>query len=472
MIGIKLEEWIGTLRLNAKNNSSYSRYRKWTILRVLCLAVIFSLSIPAILYLTNFQYSSLFSLDNHSDSDKSATDIPASCAINTDAQPQKVADNTLGGSQEITDVTGPGDSLYSLLIDNLADENMAEKLAHSFASTIEQSLEIPFDHSAPLQVGKRYSITVDREGKFLQAALELEAAHVFHAALDENGLRCWKEEVVLDFKTETISFEISGTLTESVLNTGEGSELALKLSNLFRWDIDFQSESFKGDVCKVLFERRYADDRPSGYGRILCAVYEGKKTGTKTAVLFNNEYYDAKGLELKKNFLRSPLSVIRVTSRYGRRYHPVLRVWRKHNGVDYGAAQGTPVWSISSGVVMFAGWQNGYGNYVCIRHDNGYESRYGHLHRIFVAKGQRVKQRQRIGSVGMTGLATGAHLDFQLLVNNKHVNPLNVKMAQSIRTVPVPLNERFSRLAQERLHALRGIMVSSGTTAESRVSMQ
>ncbi len=460
------------MRLSAKNNSSYSRYSKSAILRVVFLAVILSVSIPTILYLTNIRLTSPFTLGGQGDSDNSSSDNPASCATSTDSLPQKVADNTLGGSQEITDVTGPGDSLHSLLIDNLADENMALELAQTFATTIEQSLATPFDHSAPLQVGKRYSITVDREGKFLQAALELEAAHVFHAALDESGLRCWKEEVVLDFKTETISFDISGTLTESVLNTGEGPEFALKLSNLFRWDIDFQSESVKGDVCKVLFERRYADDRPSGYGRILCAVYEGKKTGAKTAVLFNNEYYDAKGLELKKNFLRSPLSVIRVTSRYGRRYHPVLRVWRKHNGVDYGAAQGTPVWSISSGVVMFAGWQNGYGNYVCIRHDNGYESRYGHLHRIFVAKGQRVKQRQRIGSVGMSGLATGPHLDFQLLVNNKHVNPLNVKMAQSIRTVPGPLNERFSRLAQERLHALKGIMVSRGTASESRVSMQ
>ncbi len=460
------------MRLRARNNSSYSRYSKAGMLRFIVLAVFLLASVPSILHLTNIGYTSIFSANSSSDPDKSTTDNSGSCAINADSQTQKVADNTLGGSQEITDVTGPGDSLYSLLIDNLADENMANELAKSFAATIEHSLEIPFDQNAPLQVGKRYSITVDRDGKFLLAALELEAAHVFHAAQDENGLRCWKEEVVLDFKTETISFEICGTLTESVLNTGEGPELALKLSNLFRWDIDFQSESFRGDFCKVLFERRYADDRPSGYGRILCAVYEGKKTGTKTAVLFNNEYYDAKGLELKKNFLRSPLSVIRVTSRYGRRYHPVLRVWRKHNGVDYGAAQGTPVWSISSGVVTVAGWQNGYGNYVCIRHDNGYESRYGHLHRIFVAKGQRVKQRQRIGSVGMTGLATGPHLDFQLLVNNKHVNPLNVKMAHSIRTVPAPLNERFSRLAQERLHALRGIMVSRGATSESRVSMQ
>lgn len=460
------------MRSSLQNRTLHARSRKLNYLRPIVF-VAFLLFVAAGIYgFVMSGYDMPFSCDLRSASVAPLSQSGASCAVTADADPVAPVDTTLGGSQEVTDVTAPGDSLYSLLTDNLSDEGTAIGLAKAFAATIKRSLETPFDYKAPLQTGKRYSITVDRDGRFLQAALELEPAHVFHAVQDENGLRCWKEEVVLDFKTETISFDIAGTLTESVLNTGEGTELALKLSNLFRWDIDFHSESSRGDVCRVLFERRYADDRPSGYGRILAATYQGKKTGIKTAILFNNEYYDAKGLELKKNFLRSPLSVIRVTSRYGQRYHPVLRVWRKHNGVDYGAAQGTPVWSIAGGVVTFAGWQNGYGNYVCIKHDNGYESRYGHLHRIFVAKGQRVKQRQRIGSVGSTGLATGPHLDFQLLVNNRHVNPLKVEMAQSIKTVPAPLSDRFSSLAQERLLSLKGLMVTRGSGPDDRLSLQ
>ncbi len=451
------------------SNSRPSRLRLWQVLALsLALACVASLT----LYFTGFDLKSLVQPDLQPEVAEAHQQGVLSCAASAEAPNIRVVDNTLGGSQEITDVTAEGDSLYSLLSDNLTEENTVMKLAKAFAGTIEQSLDAPFDYNAALPAGKRYSITVDRDGRFLQAALELEPAHVFHAIQDENGLRCWKDEVVLDFKTETLSFEIEGTLIESVLNTGEGTELALKITNLFRWDIDFHSEAVRGDVCKVLFERRYADDRPSGYGRILCAVYEGKKTGIKTALLFNNEYYDVSGQELKKNILRSPLSVIRVTSRFGRRFHPVLRVWRKHNGVDYGAAQGTPVWSVAGGVVTFAGWQNGYGNYVCIRHDNGYESRYGHLQRFFVSKGQRVKQRQRIGTVGMTGLATGPHLDFQLLVKNKHVNPLSVKMVQSAKKVPAPLNERFSRLAQERLYALKGVILSQGSIVDSRLSLQ
>jgi len=375
------------------------------------------------------------------------------CGVSAQAPGDK-SSPLANGSQEIADVTGQGDTLFSLLNDNVSDENSVRKVADSLAAVIQASKGQAFDCDTDLNPGSRYSVTVDRDGKFLKATLELDPANVFHASVQDDVLRSWKEDVVLDFKTEAVCFKVVGTLTESVLRAGEGTELALKLSNVFRYDIDFQSESCRGDTCTVLFERRYADDRPSGYGQILCAAYEGKKTGKKSAVLFNTEYYDEKGVELKKNFLRSPLSVIRVTSRFGQRFHPVLRVWRKHNGVDYGAATGTPVWSVAGGVVTFSGWQNGYGNYVCIKHDSGYESRYGHLHRTFVKKGQRVKQRQRIGLVGMTGIATGPHLDFQLVAGKKHVNPLGVKMVNTLRSVPDPLKERFYSVAQERFTAM------------------
>jgi murein DD-endopeptidase MepM/ murein hydrolase activator NlpD len=360
------------------------------------------------------------------------------------------------GSLEVTETTGPGDTLISVLSENISDEMVIERVAASLLSIIQTHLNRPFDPNSPLKLGRRYSVTVDKEGVFVKATIELEPSLIFHCAVADGILKSWREEVVLDFKVETVCLTLIGDLTESVLNAGEGVELALKLSSVFRWDIDFRSESIRGDVCRVLFERRYADDRPSGYGRILSAVYEGRKTGKKTAVLFNTEYYDEKGVELKKNFLRSPVSVLKVTSRYGNRYHPVLRVWRKHNGVDYGAPQGTPVWAVANGVVTFAGWSNGYGNYICVKHETGYESRYGHLQRMFVQKGQRIKQRQKIGLVGMTGIATGPHLDFQLLVGGKHVNPLGVKMIRELRTVPEPLKNRFAFVA-EQYQAMMGI---------------
>jgi len=374
-------------------------------------------------------------------------------------------DSPVDGSQEIFEITGQEDSLLSVMSANLPDESSAIRVSQSLAVTIQNSMGESFDMNSPLKPGRRYSIALDNAGNFLKATVELNPADVFHVALVDGALKSWKEDVVLEFKIESRTFRLTSSLIESILQAGETMELALRLTSVFRWDIDFQSETVKGDICRVLFERRYADDRPSGYGRILGAIYEGKKTGRKTAVLFSSDYFDEKGVELKKNFLRSPLSDIRVTSRYGSRFHPVLRVWRKHNGVDYGAAIGTPVWAVSNGVVVFSGWNNGYGNYVCIRHDNGYESRYGHLSRILLRKGQRVKQRQRVGLVGMTGIATGPHLDFQLLVAGKHINPLGVKMIRDPRTVPSPLRERFEYVAQDRLRSLLEMGTDAGRTA-------
>jgi murein DD-endopeptidase MepM/ murein hydrolase activator NlpD len=370
--------------------------------------------------------------------------------------------------QEIVGDTGQGDTLFSLMTDNLPDEASAQKVAGSLAALIQRHLNLPFDPQTALDAGTRYAVNLDRDGRFLKATVELDPASVFHVVQDATGLRSWKDEVVLDFKQETLCFRMKGSLRDSVLAAGEGAEFASDLRSVFKWDIDFQSEAFRTDVCKVLFERRYADDRPSGYGRILCAVYEGKRTGRKTAILFGNQYYDENGVELKKDFLRSPLNVIRVTSDFGPRFHPIDRVWRKHDGVDYGAPQGTPVWSVANGVVTFAGRQNGYGNYVCICHDNGYESRYGHLQRSFVREGQRVKQRQKIGLVGMTGKATGPHLDFQLLAKGIHVNPSRVKMVHSLRTVPQPLQFRFTSVSRERFLCLNRTVPDSTFASENR----
>jgi murein DD-endopeptidase MepM/ murein hydrolase activator NlpD len=363
-------------------------------------------------------------------------------------------------SQEMVDLTGEGDTLYSLLNANLLDEVESRKIAVGLAAEIEKNLNKSFDANTPLEPGRSYGVTLDQNGNFLKATVELNPADVFHAAVEGLDIRCWKEDVVLDYKIETISFRLDGTLEKSLMKIGEGAELARKLFDVFRWDIDFQAECVRGDTCKILFERRYADDRPSGYGRILAALYDGKKTGKKVAILFNNQYYDTKATELKKNFLRSPLSgVIRITSRFGMRFHPIYRRWRHHDGTDYGAAKGTPAFSIAKGVVTFAGWQGNYGNLVCIKHDNGYESKYGHLLRILVKKGDRLKQHDRIGLVGQTGDATAPHLHFELLVKSKNINPLGVKYVNTARLVPEALRSRFASICEERLAPLEQAVI-------------
>jgi murein DD-endopeptidase MepM/ murein hydrolase activator NlpD len=361
-------------------------------------------------------------------------------------------------SQEMVDLTSPGDTLFSLLHANLLDEAVSRKVASSLASEIQKSTGKLFDTNTPLPSDRRYAVTIDQNGGFLRTTLEIDPANVFHAAMEDCSIRFWREEVVLDYKIEAVSFKMKGNLVDSVTGAGEGEELAAKLSNVFQYDIDFQYDSKRGDICTLLFERRYADDRPSGYGRILYAMYEGRQAGTKTAVLFNSQYHDINGSELKKPLLRTPLKHLRRTSPYGNRVHPIFRERRMHWGVDYGAPARTPVYSVANGTVTFCGWQNGYGNYVCIKHDNGYESRYGHLHSYahLLKTGKRVKQGEKIGLVGQTGRATGPHLDFQLLVKGGHVDPARelARMVQSVRAIAPPLMPRFRNVTQERMTLL------------------
>ncbi len=353
-------------------------------------------------------------------------------------------------SQEIVDLSSPGDTLVSLLSSNLPDDSHVQEVAAKLSAEIRKNMGRRFTENTLLKSDRRYSITLDRDGKFLRATLEMDPANVFHAVLKNNAVQVKKEDVVLDYQVETITFPIYGSLVESVLRAGEGRDFARELAKAFIYDIDFQYEARKGDRCTVVFERRYNDDRPAGYGDIHYAVYQGAKTGTKTAVFFHQKYYDANGLLLKKSLLRSPLRALRVTSGYGWRFHPVLHEVRHHSGVDYAARQGTPAFAVARGIVTSAGWNGGgYGNYVCVKHSNGAESRYGHLSRILVKKGARVEQGQRIGLVGKTGRATGPHLHFELLIAGKHIDPRKKVKIETRVVIEKDLMPRFKAVVQE-----------------------
>jgi murein DD-endopeptidase MepM/ murein hydrolase activator NlpD len=389
-------------------------------------------------------------------SSQSTTGDSDSCpAVHDQAADEQVESER--GTVEDFDTAGPEDTLYSLMMAQLNDEASVRKVTLSLAEAIATARGKPFDGDAPLPEGAWYSITLDSDGAFLKTTLGLSAAEVYHGELRGTEVRSWREDVVLELRPTCRVIEMKNNLLQSLIESGETGDLAAKVTKAFRWDIDFQSETKRGDVLKILFERRYADDRPSGYGEVLCAIYEGKRTGKKTAILFKDQYHDETGAELRKDFLRAPLTVLRRTSGYGMRLHPIHNCVRKHHGLDYGAPIGTPVMSIAGGTVTFAGWKNGYGNFICVTHDNGIESRYGHLSRIMVKKGQRVKQTQKIGLVGRTGDATGPHLHFEVLVGGKNTNPqrvLNAKMVTSVPRVAKGLEHRFQTVVQEHLETM------------------
>jgi murein DD-endopeptidase MepM/ murein hydrolase activator NlpD len=239
------------------------------------------------------------------------------------------------------------------------------------------------------------------------------------------------EVIPIPVTTETAGVfgRIEDSLFDAVIEASEAPELALRLADIFGWDLDFYTDTRPGDTFRVAVEKKkYLDGQLASYGRILAAEYVN---GTRTyqAVLFHDRdgkpaYYTPEGKSLQKAFLRSPLKFSApITSRFSRsRFHPILKRYRPHLGVDYGAPAGTPVQAIAEGRVILAGYNGEAGKTVQLRHTNGYETYYCHLSRIHVRVGQHVAQGERIGLVGSTGLATGPHLDFRLRRHGAFVN--------------------------------------------------
>jgi len=252
-----------------------------------------------------------------------------------------------------------------------------------------------------------------------------------------------------------------GTIHSSLFAATDAALLpdavAIQIAEMFSAEIDFHRDLRKGDRFTVAYESLEADGQPvtwgHGTGRVLAAEFVNRDRSHR-AVWFQEPgrargaYYTFDGESLRRAFLASPMEFSRVTSRFGPRMHPILQKGRQHNGVDYGAPTGTPVRTVGDGVVEFAGWQNGYGNVIHIRHRGGRTTVYAHLSRIGVRKGQGVEQGQTIGNVGATGWATGPHLHFEFRENGRHVDPLRIARASESTPVSAAARPLFQQHAQ------------------------
>jgi murein DD-endopeptidase MepM/ murein hydrolase activator NlpD len=244
------------------------------------------------------------------------------------------------------------------------------------------------------------------------------------------GFSLQKGEVALRSKVMGVQGTIQSSLWEAMREQDIAPELIYRFAEVFAWEIDFLTETQKGDTFRLVWQRR-ANDTLEMEGMILIAEYNGRNTGRRTAVRFGNDYYDLEGKSLQRQFLRAPLTFRRISSGFSRRrFQPVLRIYRPHHGIDYAAAHGTPVVSIGSGVVTHRGWHGGHGNTVKVRHSGAYASLYGHLSRYAagVYPGKRVRQGELIGYVGSTGVSTGPHLHFEFTVNGRPVNFFGMKL--------------------------------------------
>jgi len=305
----------------------------------------------------------------------------------------------------------------------------------------------------------RLEVTWTVDGRPLEVAYAPSPWLEFVAAPSEDGWRARRSETPPDVRVVAVRGEVRRSLFEAVEQSGESAQLVLELVEMFSSDFDFTADTRAGDQFRLLVEKRYAGDAFVDYGRVLVAQYasDGRVlTGVGYERAKRYGYYDLDGRSLKKSFLKSPLEFTRVTSRFTyRRPHPVLGGVRPHLAVDYGAPVGTPVRAVADGVVERAGWNGGNGIQIHLRHRSSYETQYNHLSRVArgVRAGARVKQREVIGYVGSTGLATGPHLDYRVVHRGRFVNPLSERF---IPGEPVPRSERaaFRRLAGDLVRRL------------------
>lgn len=269
-------------------------------------------------------------------------------------------------------------------------------------------------------------------------------------------------EEELPWKTDTlvVSGRIDDNLYQalddsaaSVLPKGARAELAWTLADIFEYRVDMSRDLQPGDAFRVLFERQVGASGQTRIGHILAARMVLSGTTTE-AVRFDEgsghaAYFDTTGRSMQAAFLRAPLAFRRISSVFGLRRHPILGIMRRHEGTDYAANAGTPVRTIGDGTVTFAGRRGGYGNMIEIRHRNGLVSRYGHLRGFAtgVRAGRAVTIGQTIGYVGMTGLATGPHLHFELLVDGTQRDPA-VALRKSSGT-PLATSDRAAFDAQK-----------------------
>jgi murein DD-endopeptidase MepM/ murein hydrolase activator NlpD len=226
--------------------------------------------------------------------------------------------------------------------------------------------------------------------------------------------------------------------------------LAVTAADVLAWNVDFYQDVRDGDRLKLLVEKVFADGKLLRYGEVLAAEYLGGVTGRKRLFRYTDpdgrtSYYDDSGNAARRGFLRSPLRYANLTSRYGSRRHPVLGYVRAHQGVDYGAPTGTPVWAVGDGVVTRAGWMGGCGKAVTLRHRSGFETVYCHLSAIAVSAGAHVAQKQVVGAVGRTGLATGPHLHFAVKRGGSYVNPSTLRSAPQQEPLAREHRDDFAR---------------------------
>jgi len=287
-----------------------------------------------------------------------------------------------------------------------------------------------------LRAGRSVFALIEPSGRIVSLSLPVARSDAqFTIERTPQGIRSRGEEISA---TNTLVEMRSGTIRHSLFaatdELGVPDSVATKLAEIFGTQLDFTSDLRQGDQFSVVYETVYHQGVAIRAGRILAAEFVNR--GKRYTVVLHKDpdgaqaYYTPDGRGLNQAYLRYPLEFTRISSSFGRRLHPIHRSWRSHNGVDFAAPSGTPVKAASDGTVSFAGHQNGYGNIVIVQHRDRYATAYAHLRGFAkgLRKGDRVRQGDLVGFVGMTGWATGPHLHYEIRINNVARDPMRIAL--------------------------------------------
>lgn len=269
----------------------------------------------------------------------------------------------------------------------------------------------------------------------------------------------------------TVTGVINSSLWETLISKQIEPDVAVKLSEIYAWQIDFFRIQ-KSDSFKVVYEQMLLDGKSIGAGRILAACFNHRKENFYAFRFEKNDeanFYDEKGNSLRKAFLKAPLKFSRISSRFSSgRLHPVLGKVRPHFGTDYAAPTGTPIMSVGDGTVLETSYTRGNGYYVKVKHNSVYTTQYLHMSKFAkgMRPGERVKQGQVIGYVGSTGLATGPHVCYRFWKNGRQVDPFKEKMPAS-----EPINAKYKEEYNIVKDSLMNKLIVMETASEGKIHL-
>lgn len=318
------------------------------------------------------------------------------------------------------------------LVATLVDYNIPVTIANEVADLIKPVFDV-----RRLRFGNPFRLEKEVDGSLKKFEYKIDDERILKVQKEKDAetYEARVEKLDLEVRETVITADIHSSLWAAIGDQPKGEYLVNGIAQIFASDVDFNTGIQRGDQIRIIADAMYHEGSFVKYGKIQAAeLVNGRKT--YRAFLFKDDYYDEKGNATKRAWLASPLQFNpRVTSGFSRaRLHPILGTVRTHLAVDFGAPTGAPVVAVANGTVVSAGWNNGYGNLVQIKHNNGLTSGYAHLSRISVSKGESVKQGEVVGLVGATGLATGPHLHYMMSRNGKVINPLSIKSEP-----PVPI---------------------------------